>query len=295
MVHVQRAAVSLIGGIQPGVLRKAIGREHLQDGLCARLLLAMPEPKPVPWSEATVHPDVEAALGGMFERLLSLEPAADEEGHPMPFALPLTEPAKTLWVAYYDRHRTELAELDDDLAAAWSKLEAYTARFALIFQLCTWAAGDAAAGDEINETSMRSAIELSDWFGNEARRVYGLFVEDDADRERRELVELIRRKNGSVTARELARSYQKFRGPGKAELALDELGKAGLGRWSVVPPGPLGGRPARVFTLSTGDSATTPINPQNYEVTALSPHTNGHDLDAFNRLFGEPVEGDCHE
>ena len=40
---------------------------------------------------------------------------------------------------------------DDDLAAAWSKLEAYAARFALIFQLCTWAAGDAAVGHCIDE------------------------------------------------------------------------------------------------------------------------------------------------
>jgi Protein of unknown function (DUF3987) len=39
-VHVPRAAVNIIGGIQPSVLRAAIGREHMQDGLCARLLLA---------------------------------------------------------------------------------------------------------------------------------------------------------------------------------------------------------------------------------------------------------------
>ena len=51
-VHVPRAAVSIIGGIQPGVLRSAIGREHQEDGLCARLLLAMPEPKPIRWTEA---------------------------------------------------------------------------------------------------------------------------------------------------------------------------------------------------------------------------------------------------
>ena len=70
----------------------------------------------------------------------------------------------------------ELVELDDDLAAAWSKLEAYTARFALIFQLLSWAAGEA-DGEAVDQTSMESAITLSDWFGGEARRVYGLFAE----------------------------------------------------------------------------------------------------------------------
>ena len=40
---------------------------------------------------------------------------------------------------------------------------------------------------------MTAAIELSDWFGGEAKRVYGLFVETAVDREQRELVDWIRR------------------------------------------------------------------------------------------------------
>jgi hypothetical protein len=57
-VHVPRAAVSLVGGIQPGILQSALGREHMQDGLCARLLLVMPEPRIVKWTERIVDPEV---------------------------------------------------------------------------------------------------------------------------------------------------------------------------------------------------------------------------------------------
>jgi hypothetical protein len=63
--------------------------------------------------------------------------------------------------------------LDDDLCLAWSKLEAYAARFALIVQLCAWAAGEA-SGDAIDQPNIEAGIAHSDWFGNEARRVYSV-------------------------------------------------------------------------------------------------------------------------
>lgn len=270
MIHVPRAAVSLCGGIQPGVLRKAIGQEHMQDGLCARLLLAMPEPKPVRWTDAIVDHDTEAAMGSVFEKLIGMTSGADGDGNPEPFAMPLSDGAKRIWVEYFNRHRAELSELDDDLAAAWSKLEAYTARFALIFQLCSWAAGEQYASDQqIDEAAMQAAIVLSDWFGGEAKRVYGLFSESNGDREHRELAELIGRKGGKITARELMRSSRRFGTADEAETALDELVRAGLGRWVPQPPGPKGGSPTRVFW--TVDALTvdgTPKNPGNGEVVS---------------------------
>ena len=294
MLHIPRAAVSIVGGIQPGVLRTAIGQEHMQDGLCARLLMAMPEPRQVKWSEAIVDPPTEAAMQGVFDRLLALEPAADEEGHPAPFALPFTPEAKKVWVAYYDRHRAELVELDDDLAAAWSKLEAYTARFALIFQLCAWAAGEA-SGEAVDQSSVEAAIMLSDWFGSEARRVYGLFSEAAADREERELVELVDRKGGSLTARELMRSSRRYPTSADAEAALNQLARSGRGRWEPMPAGPRGGKPTRVFrTVDTVDVDETPENTGNGELlstSAASALQNGHDPEAVNRLLGEPERG----
>lgn len=257
MIHVPRAAVSLVGGIQPSVLQTAIGREHLQNGLCARLLLAMPTPRPVVWTDATVDKQTETRLSDLIDNLLTIQAGTDEDGNPEPLPLDLTDEAKALWVDYYNRHRAEGTELDDDLAAAWSKLEAYTARFALIFQLCDWAAG-ITDGDAIDETSMAAAIQLSDWFGGEARRVYGMFAEDDAAQQQRELVELIQRRGGKVTARYLSHASRQHRKPGEAEAALERLVKARIGEWQDVPSGPDGGRPTRVLSLiASGNGNTT--------------------------------------
>jgi Protein of unknown function (DUF3987) len=291
-VHVPRAGVSIVGGIQPGVLRSGIAREHMQDGLCARLLLAMPEPKPIHWTEATVSPSTEAALEKVFDKLLALEPAADANGKPEPFAMPLTPQAKTLWVDYYNRHRAELSNLDDDLAAAWSKLEAYAARFALIFQLCANAAGEA-NDDSVDEESIKAGIELADWFGTEAKRVYGLMVETDAEREHRQLVELIQRKGGRITARELTHASRQYRAAGEAEAALERLVKAGIGGWEVEPTTR---RPKTLFVLhgNSGNGNTIADFPDENAIPLPLPvlprDGNGHDDDAINRLLSESAE-----
>ncbi len=255
-IYIPRAAVSLVGGIQPGILRSAIGREHLQDGLCARLLLTMPPPRLVRWS-VDVPRDSKSLLH-VYDRLLGLDSAVDGNGRPEPYPLDLTPEAMQAWSVYYDRHREEQLEMDDDLSAAWSKLEAYTARFSLIFQLCAWAAGDA-DDSAIDEVSMQNAIVVSDWFAGEARRVYGVMAETDEQSQRRELVELIGRKGGNVTARDLMRSSRHYPQSDIAEAALEDLVKSGWGRWEPVPPGDQGGKPTRRFRLvDTVDVDNTP-------------------------------------
>ena len=269
-MHIARGAVNLIGGVQPAVLQRAIGAEHLHDGLCARLLLAMPQPKPVRWSEQTISPRTELALANIFDGLLALEPAGDADGNPAPFPLPLTAEARKLWVEYYNRHRVEIADADDDLAAAFSKLEAYSARFALIFQLVS-AASAKAGGDAVDEISIAGGIALSDWFGNEARRVYTLFVETDEQRHIREISDWVAKQGGRATARDLQRKVWRFRNePDEADMALDDLVKAGLGKWHHVGHDGGRGRQTREFRLNS----TIDI-----DVNSPKPGKNGNCVD----------------
>ena len=124
MISVSHAAVSLTGGIQPRILQRAIGREHMQDGLCARAIARDARSLVQSFgSDATIDLLIEQRMTELFDRLLTLEPAANKHDEPEPFPLDLSSEAKVLWVEYFNRHRAELAELDDDLAAAWSKLE----------------------------------------------------------------------------------------------------------------------------------------------------------------------------
>ncbi len=71
-IHVPRAAVSIIGGIQPGILCRAIGQDNRDNGLLARLLLVMPPRQPKTWTEDDLHPDTESQMSNIYKRLIDL-------------------------------------------------------------------------------------------------------------------------------------------------------------------------------------------------------------------------------
>lgn len=280
-IYVQRAAVSVTGGIQPETLRRALGVEHRENGLAARLLLACPSRQAKRWTEDDISHEIESQMEDLFDRLYSLQLVTDSQGDAGPLPLPLSAQAKTAWVEFYNDHAKEQNGLTGDLAAAWSKLEGYAARLGLIVHLVRWAARDQTLDDPnmIDERSIEAGVQLSRWFGQEASRVYGILSESDEDRERRRLIEAIERKGGAVTVRDLSRSTRMFGDAEAAERALDELCKSEYGRWEDLPIGPTGGRPTRRFVLaSCVDAAETLDSGEFSGVLATSTASTGVDF-----------------
>jgi hypothetical protein len=259
-IHVPSALVSITGGIQPGILARALGKEHHESGMAARVLYAMPPRKAKRWTEADVNATTEAAVSLVFDRLFGLTPETDDDGEERPRLVTLAEDGKQAWVRFYNEHATEQAELSGDLSAAWSKLEGYAARLALVIHLTRWAAGDATLHDlaRVDEASIAAGVLMARWFGDEARRVYAVLSEDDDDRDTRQLVEWIERRGGAVTARDLTKGIRVYRGdPDAAERALSALVDAGYGHWE---PNSVG-RPTRRFRpFSTVTVTETPVN-----------------------------------
>jgi hypothetical protein len=244
--YVRNAALSIAGGIQPEIFRKALAREHFEDGLAARILVGMPLRKPKRWSEVEISEEQGEQFAKLVEELYSLESGVSEEGDPMPLVMPLTQAARPVWIAFYNAHAKEQAACSGDLASAFSKLEGYAARLALVVQLIT----DPHSG-AVDVAAIQSGIALSRWFMHECRRVYAVLGESEADTARRHLIELIRSRGGSITARDLAHADRRFRGDAEAaDRALDALVEIGYGVWEDVPTGPQGGRPTEVFRLN---------------------------------------------
>jgi hypothetical protein len=96
---------------------------------------------------------------------------------------------------------------------------------------------------------MVSAIAISDWFANEDKRVYGVLSEPDEARQVRRLLEIVRRSGGQITPRDLRRATRQFHSTEEAEAALEDMVKAGLGKWGQLLPTKYGGRPTRVFQI----------------------------------------------
>ena len=244
--YVRRAALSLTGGIQPEIFRKALSREHFEDGLAARILVCMPPRKHKRWSMTEVPEELNDEFGGLVESLYALEMNVDRDGRPEPAVLPLTDSAMELWQQFYNEHGDEQAKASGDLASALSKLEGYAARLALVVQLVSNPSSRC-----VDAQAMQAGILLARWFMQECRRVYAVLGETEEDTDRRRMIELIRRQGGSITARDLAHNDRRFgNDSGAAKAALDAMVEKGFGRWEFISPGPKGGRPTEAFRLN---------------------------------------------
>lgn len=250
-LYVRSALVSVIGGTQPATLARALGREHRDSGLAARLLMANPPRRQRVWTEADIDPAIETEMDRVFANLFRLDPALDDCGEPTPRMLVLAPEAKAMWLTFFEAHNAELAQLSGDLAAVWSKLEAAAARLALVVHCVRVSAGDPDAYEQVvDRSSMEAGITLARWFGHEARRAYRSFDASPEHRERRGLIETIVRHGGAVSARELMRTSSQYATAQDAEAALEALAASGVGAWVTEHPPGGKGRPARRLRLS---------------------------------------------
>ncbi len=245
-IFVAQAAVCVAGGIQPGILHRSLGMEHRESGLAARMLLTYPPRRAKQWIEEEIGEVVQRSYEQKIEELYTLEAGVDAEGRVEPTAVRLSDNAKELFKQFCNVHGIEGVEYGGDLAAAWSKLEAYAARLALVLH-CV-ADGEAL---EVRAETMGAALRLVDWFKNETRRIYAILGENDGERTLRQLAEWIDRKGGIVTAREVQQGRREYPTAHSAEAALQALVDAGFGKWRLDDHHGGPGRPVRRFILAT--------------------------------------------
>jgi hypothetical protein len=135
----------------------------------------------------------------------------------------MTTKGQTRWIDHYNAlAKRQYSEPEGPMRSALSKLEAATARFALILQL----ASDPHS-PKVSREAVDSAISIALWFEGQARRVYTDFAETAIERQRSEVLRWIGVNGGTTTARRLARF-----GPGRfrkrAAEILEDLHQQGL-------------------------------------------------------------------
>jgi hypothetical protein len=221
-LSIPRAAVSIVGGVQPELLREALSGEHLYDGLASRVLFVVPPEEPKQWNEETVSAETREGWNCLLDKLLELK--TNDNGTPKD--LPLTAKAKAAWVRYYNEHAEREDEEEGSLRSAMSKLEATTARVALVIQL----ANDPESV-EIDVEAIEGGIIISDWFEGQARQVYKLFEASEQEKDRREACDWIAKRGGKITKRDFSRcAPSRFRS--RAVEVLNDLVTAGLAKAS---------------------------------------------------------------
>jgi DNA polymerase-1 len=248
-IFVPYAAVSITGGIQPGALARAITAEYLEVGLIARILMAMPPKMRKRWTELEIDPSLQESYANLLEKLRELQMDTGRDGEREPFLIRLTPEAKTIWVRFYDEWARVQANVEGELAAAFSKLEGYAARLALVHHVVTNVGRNEDDCQPVEAASIEAGITLVQWFAYEVRRIYGSLTESEDARQTRRLIEFIRSHGGQLTARRLHLSNKtRYPDTEAAEAALDELVRSNLADW-VESVNPNGGRPSRVIVL----------------------------------------------
>src|SRR5262249_37293249 len=99
--------------------------------------------------------------------LLELDFKRDGQDDRRPYVLNSSPEAKGAWVRFYDRWAQEQAAVEGELAAAFSKLEAYAARFALLHHVVSGVARGEDDRAPIEVERVEAGIVLCRRFGAE--------------------------------------------------------------------------------------------------------------------------------
>jgi DNA polymerase I-like protein with 3'-5' exonuclease and polymerase domains len=247
-IIVALAAACISGCIQPGVLANALTREFMDSGGAARILLAAPPKHRKQWSDVDVPPEVVTAYEALIDKLFNLE--FDAQNDQSPHFLGLSPDGLKAWIVFYNRFASEQHAVEGELAAAYSKAEAYAARFALLHHVVSHVNVDNSDLRPIGPRSVEAGCTLAAWFANEARRIYATLTESKDELQLRRLVEFIRSHGGSITVKKLQQSNSRnYPTSEDAEIALQALVTDGLAEWHERPSTAKGGRPTRDCVL----------------------------------------------
>ncbi len=185
-LHIPALCLSIIGGIQPGVLaeyvRQATNGGAGADGLLQRFgLMVYPDISP-DWREVDRYPDSEIrdAVNKLAEQLDCLDPtkidAEEDKYGGIPF-LRFDEAAQVIFSEWRATLETRLrsGEEHPSIISHLSKYRKLIPSLALINHLC-----DACAGP-VSEKALLRAIAFSEYLESHARRIYSYATRPDID------------------------------------------------------------------------------------------------------------------
>lgn len=248
-IVIAKASASIVGGIQPSILRMAFDSSALASGLASRFLLVRAPATTKQYRQGPTA-SAKAAYAELIDGLyqLRMEPVSTSVGGMefRPQQVHLSDEARSILREFVPQWSLEGNEAEEDVRAAMSKLEGYVLRIALVLRVCREVAGTARPEDPILAKDLKAGIRMATWFREQALWVYDeLHAADEQDvRDRlRARAELIRiRYDGAVTAREWRKRNSRLTIE-EAKAELDALVSAKLAIWRKRPPGPKGGRP----------------------------------------------------
>lgn len=243
-IVVPRTAVSITGGIQPGVLARSIGQSNIENGLAARFLMAMPPKRRKRWTDTEIDKRSMDVLLDTVQFLHRQSPDQTADGESVPKPLRFSASGRAAWIEFYDEHAALQAGAKGHEAAALAKLEGAVARIALVIHEIRVVTQDPLleSDTEVDEKSVRAGAELVRWFRNENKRIYAVLAPEVREGAQAKLIRKVQEVGGTISIRAWQRT-RSHRTAEDAERELQGLVDAGVAHWSEAEPSG-NGRPA---------------------------------------------------
>jgi hypothetical protein len=206
-------SMSIIGGIQSDVIRRTVRSdpEFMMTGFGARFLMVYPPAKPIRWNRNFVNATVLASYEGLIETLLRYREqfTPDEPG-----IVSMTPEATSLIFGFQNQHADDSLDIaDGNVRYVENKAGMHCARLALVLHVIGCIEYGLDPITPITAETMWQAIALTEWFLNEAHRIYAMFATSDEETaeeiltdDQREVVKVLRRVDRPATERELKRA-----------------------------------------------------------------------------------------
>jgi hypothetical protein len=153
-VYVPYPAVSIVGGVQPDMLRKLHDPSGGRDGFIERIVWILPQVQPSFWTTETISDRTAEDVFMLFARLRQ----------PPPGGLAIIQPstqALVAWVLWYDQNQVRVSRLDGLEAGFAAKLPIHVSRLALILHALN---DPTCQVPTLSERTMQCATELGEYF-----------------------------------------------------------------------------------------------------------------------------------
>ena len=257
---IDKPHVTVTGCIQPDLLSDLSGIK--QNGFFDRILFSYPDSVPLHYSTDEISDFLAGAYGDVVKTLFQLQPDIVENQVQVPSLMHFTIPARREWENWNRLHDSEMnnPDLPYYLLGAWSKLQAYMARFILIMQL-TSNAVKGIDSREIHPESVLAAAQLLKYFKSHTRKVYDTMYNSEMDGKIGVALNWIKRHDGSATERMMLNNkVGSCKSVAQVRELLQEMVDRQLGVLTSSAPSH-GGRPKVMFTLYNSAIAQNPSQP----------------------------------
>ena len=179
-LYIENPNLSIVGGIQPGILLRKLRGEHLDNGLAQRFLYAYPDDRVRGWTDAEIDYDIVQQVQMIYEKLLNLT----NDNEPENMIVRLSSDAQNIIRDYSNTLAIETDMAMDVTAEALGKLPGYLARIALVLHELKNAKIEQSDGENapcITSETMSEAVKITNWFKGESIRVFDYFSDDSSE------------------------------------------------------------------------------------------------------------------